>query len=330
MDTSFRLKKEIKDSGLFSNGDRVIAAVSGGIDSIAMLELLADLKDVIGFELIVAHVNHKLRGKESERDEKFVALAAKRLGLKFISTSLKGLGASGENLQAAARALRYEFLKKCAARLRVDKIALGHTLDDQAETVLLHLVRGAGLDGLTGMPVVRKLDDRVSIVRPLLGVSRKEIVDFAIDTGLKFVEDSSNNSQKYSRNRLRHGVLDGLEELNSGAKRLICRAARTLELDRRALENMTARVFQKLAKVRKNEVLLDVRGFLKEEESIRARLIRRAFAEITGGKQDLLSDHIEKALSIALSGRSGGYFFPRGVRFSLNNGLLRLKKSSRT
>ncbi len=330
MDTSFKFKKEIKEEALFSADDKVLAAVSGGIDSSVLLDLMAQLKDEIGFDLIVVHVNHKLRGRESDRDEKFVAKLSKAHGLRFASTAIKGLK-KAKNLQSAARDVRYDFFKKCAAKFKCNKIALGHTADDQAETVLLHLVRGAGISGLTGMAKCRELANDLSIVRPLLDFTRAEIVDYAKERQLSFVEDSTNASNKYSRNLFRHDILKPITDHNPMAVKAICRTAAMLAVDDLALNLRAKSAFLKMSNQKKNEVSLDLRAFLTENEAIQSRVIRLAFEALTGGKQDLLFDHVAKILSIARSKKPlGAYSLSKGVKFNRNNDSLRLQKLSRS
>lgn len=220
-----RLLRAIRKHDLLHAGDRVAAAVSGGADSVALLYLLKELRGELGIVLSVAHVNHKLRGEESDDDEQFVARMAAACGLEFyrvdapvessrISTGSGVRATSG--VEAAARELRYEFFRKLARRRYVARIATAHTLDDQAETVLLRMFRGTGIRGLAGVHPRIVLEEQGSafgeVVRPLLGFRRAELRDYLQARGQKWREDSSNEDVSFSRNRVRQRLLPLIAE----------------------------------------------------------------------------------------------------------------------
>ncbi len=189
-------------------GDRLAVAVSGGADSVALLRLLIDLRDEIGIVLSVAHVNHKLRGQESEADAEFV----KQLSAVYsLQLQLRDAPVVAPNIEASARAQRYNFFRELARDGQVAKIATAHTLDDQAETVLLRAFRGTGIRGLAGIHprVVFELEGRPfgEVVRPLLGFRRAALKDFLVDLGQSWREDSSNSNVAFDRNRVRHRLL---------------------------------------------------------------------------------------------------------------------------
>ncbi len=187
--------------GLFSAGDRVIAAVSGGADSMALLWCLHSFRDELGISVSAAHFNHGLRGAEADADEAFVRSFCNDRNIPFFAGRADVAAAAKENgqtLEEAARELRYAFLLS----IDCDKIATAHNADDNAETVLLHLLRGSGLRGLCGIPPVRG-----KIVRPLLSVSRDEILQFLKDEGVSWREDRTNAADDCLRNRLRHHVM---------------------------------------------------------------------------------------------------------------------------
>ena len=194
-------------------GMKVLCAVSGGADSMCMLHLLLENSERLRVSVCAAHFNHSLRGEESDRDCAFVQSWCSERGIPFFSE--KGDVASyafehGIGLEEAARKLRYDFLRRVCEKLACDRIATAHHLEDNAETVLFHLVRGTGPEGLSGIPPVRDV-----IVRPLLCLQRQEIEAYLMENGISYVEDSSNASDAYSRNRLRHHVLPELKEINA-------------------------------------------------------------------------------------------------------------------
>ncbi len=214
-----RLLKTIRKQQSIRAGDRLAVAVSGGADSVALLCLLLELRAELGVVLSVAHVNHKLRGEEADEDERFVAKLARQHGLELHAceapdnvqrSSGKGSGASS-GIEAAARELRYDFFRQLAREGRVTKIATAHTLDDQAETVLLRIFRGTGVRGLSGIHprIVFGEQGRAfgELVRPLLSFRRAALQEFLRERGQSWREDSSNRDTAFLRNRVRHRLL---------------------------------------------------------------------------------------------------------------------------
>lgn len=203
----------IERHGMLRKGDAVVVAVSGGCDSSALLDVLVKLREPLGLHLLCAHVNHNLRGEESQRDEEFVRKTCLRLGVPFrlLSTDVAAYASERRlSTEEAGREIRYAFFEKCAGELGENaKIATAHTLSDNAETVLFRLARGTALPGLCGIPAVRG-----KIIRPLLSFSREEIEAYCRENGVPFITDSTNLTDDYARNRLRHKVVPVLRELN--------------------------------------------------------------------------------------------------------------------
>jgi tRNA(Ile)-lysidine synthase len=200
-----------KLTGLVVPGSTVVVAVSGGIDSMVMLNLFAAYQTEWNLHLAVAHVNHQLRGDESDGDEEFVQQAAEILEIPFFCKHVDTLGhmaLTHLSKQEAARNLRYEFFEEVRRKLNADSVATAHQADDNAETVLMNALRGAGVRGLSGIPERREPG---AIIRPLLFARRKEITQYATDLAVKFRADSSNESTKYRRNYLRQTIIPMLE-----------------------------------------------------------------------------------------------------------------------
>ncbi len=227
--------KYIREHGLMRAGDRVGVAVSGGADSVALLRLLLELKEELGIVLSVVHFNHKIRGAEAQGDEEFVAELAGEHGLRFLVSSgdvPRHARAKGVSMETAGRELRYGYFRSLLGG-EVDKIATAHTADDQAETVLMRLIRGAGTKGLAGIHPFLSEDEDLNtkdtkagtkehkgeraIVRPMLGVRRREVETYLKELGQPWREDASNRDQRHLRNRVRHTLLPLLErEFNAG------------------------------------------------------------------------------------------------------------------
>lgn len=241
------VRQTIDSEGLIRAGDRVVAAVSGGPDSVALLHVLHALSGPIGFRLSVAHLDHRFRGEESAREAEAVRRLARRWGLACDAAALDVpayMKQSGLGPQEAAREVRYDFLVRTARARGANRIALGHHADDQAETLLMRLVRGTGPGGLSGMPLFRELSDGLALVRPLLRIYKKELVAYCEEHGLPYVVDRSNLEPKYFRNRLRLELMPLLERYNPRIVPSLTRLAELLAEEDRYLDEQTERLLR--------------------------------------------------------------------------------------
>ena len=203
-------------------GGLLLCAVSGGRDSVCLLHYLANLAPGRGFSVAAAHLNHKMR-PEAQRDEDFVRTLCRKLDVPFYTEAVPVYETAeqwGLGVEETGRRLRYDFLQRTAGAIGAERIATAHHAQDQAETVLLNLLRGTGSEGLAGIPPVRG-----RIVRPLLQTSRREIEDYLEEQGLSHVEDSTNQDTHYARNRLRRELWPQLETINPALTRSIGRTA---------------------------------------------------------------------------------------------------------
>lgn len=197
----------IREHEMISSGDRVIVAVSGGPDSVCLLEILLRLREILEVSLIVAHLDHGLRPGEDERETEFVETLARRLGLLCACERASQLAnAHGTSLEERARDLRYRFFERVLSAHHAQRVALGHNKNDQAETVFINILRGAGSAGLSGMPPVR--ENRY--IRPLIHTTREEVLAYVREKGLPYMMDSSNLEKKYLRNRIRLELMPSL------------------------------------------------------------------------------------------------------------------------
>lgn len=209
---------------------KILCAVSGGVDSVVMLNVLNDFR----FDCIVAHCNFKLRGEESDRDERFVRELADRFEMKFLCETFDTVNyaeKTGVSIQMAARDLRYEWFFEMADKFNCDYIALAHNSDDQAETVITNLIRGTGIRGLTGMKFVKD-----KLFRPLINISRNEIDEFAKINTIDYCVDSTNLTIKYSRNKIRHCIFPLMEEINISYKNNILKSIEYLKDTERIMQ----------------------------------------------------------------------------------------------
>ncbi len=282
----------IKKKGLLHPGQTLVVAVSGGIDSVVMLDVLVQLRELWKVELAVAHVNFQLRGKESDKDEKFVLRLSDRYGVPFHNERTKTKKIAKEkkqSLQETARDIRYSFFDTLKKSLNADRIVTAHNANDNSETMILNLLRGSGIDGLAGIPVQRD-----SIIRPLLCVTRKEIVRYAKKRGLKFREDSSNSKDDYTRNFLRNNVIPKIERrINPSLNETLFNEAdlfRSLadfankEIEKKYFEAVSDSriVIEKLTNVDTFIKLSIVRRFLKELNIEPSYLLCSSILELEG------------------------------------------------
>lgn len=309
-----KVLKFIKEHSLFAPQSTVLVAFSGGPDSTALAETLYRLQSSLGVHLVLFHLNHGLRKEESGRDEAFCVQWAKMRNLPIVVERrdvASYRASSGLSLEEAARALRYEVLRECASRYGASSVALGHTLDDQAETVFMNIVRGTGLSGLCGMSAKDGL-----YVRPLLGVWRFEVLEFLREEGLAFVEDSSNFDLAFLRNRIRHRIFPLLEEINPRVKEALVRLAlNAQEATRPQREPHVPLVRQGAA----TGIALDDVVLLPPED--RPQVLRRFLKEARGTLWDVTRRHIEDILYL-LEKRKGEVTLPGKVRVFVHGGYL--------
>jgi tRNA(Ile)-lysidine synthase len=275
----------------------VVVALSGGSDSVALTLLLRDLSEHAGFSLVaVAHLNHELR-PSSDRDEQFCREFAAEQGLA-IQISRGGVKSyaeeCGASIEEAARKVRYSYLNQVAVALGADRVAVGHTRDDQAETLLMKLIRGAGQSGLAGIYPVRG-----RIVRPLLDVSRVELRTWLTAKGQRWVDDETNEDIENPRNRIRINVLPELERALGGDPRPpIARAAGLLREDGEWLDAEARREFDALVQIAPGEARVGLEPLKGLPGPIGRRVIRTALQHVGPGRE-IGQEHVQAVLDVA-------------------------------
>ncbi|HEY7182204.1 MAG TPA: tRNA lysidine(34) synthetase TilS [Blastocatellia bacterium] len=289
--------------------DSIVAAVSGGADSAAMLDALARFQRSEGRpgSIIVAHLNHQLRGEESDEDEAFVRDLAGRLELPVCAERVavaERAEAEKRNLEAVARGLRYEFLLKVAEARGANVVFTAHTLDDQAETILMRLIRGSGAEGLRGIHQIVALSDRVNLIRPALGIMRAEVIEHCEHYELPFRSDSSNFLVDFTRNRVRLELLPMLETFNPRVKESLARASEFLVRDEDYLRDMAAEYLAASYKELGEESGLDVKALGNAPAAIRRRVLRLWLRAGRGNLRRINASHIV-AIESLLIGPSG-------------------------
>ena len=333
-----QVKKTIEKHQMIAPGEGLLVAVSGGPDSVALLHILYSLREDLRLRLEVAHLQHGIRGVEAQEDAKFVAqLAAKlRLPLHLKEIDLPRIRSSAGkgNLEALARAERYRFFAAVARERKFGKIATAHTQDDQAETVLMWLLRGSGLKGLGGMPLVHPLDlanvelaSRLLVVRPLLYVSRAEIEEYLKEKDLTFRLDRSNQDLSFLRNWIRLKLIPQLKEKIDG--NLLARLAQQAELIRQEDDLMDGLARGVLDEIRTAEGI-NRGSLLRHSKAMQRRLLRLWIEATRGHLRGLDFQHVESLLDVIADGPPQGRLsIPGGWQLVKEYETLKLDKQSR-
>ncbi|HQK95507.1 MAG TPA: tRNA lysidine(34) synthetase TilS, partial [Armatimonadota bacterium] len=317
--------------GLFAPGEAVLVAVSGGPDSVALLRCLSDLGGRWGLGLSVGHVNHQLRGEESDQDEAFVADLARRLGVAFATRRVdvrSRAAAHGESVEMAARDLRWAALREMASEHGASRVALGHTADDQAETILLNVMRGTGVRGLRGM-LPASPDGRV---RPFLGVRRREIIEYLDSLGQPYRSDRTNESLMAARNLVRNRLLpvwlgaglgDPVEALRRLAERMcLDDEALMWAADQFLTESRTAGEC-----VEGQECRIALQRLTGLPDAVGMLVLRRACERVSGGLHGLSLAHVREIWKMVGSARvHARVVLPIGVRASIAPGEVRIQR----
>jgi len=321
-----KLEEAIERHNMLRTGDRVLVALSGGPDSVCLLHALEEVRSRRSLTICVAHFNHRLRGKDSERDARFVKKLADHKGFAFVASSAD-VGAFAEehklSIEDAGRQMRYEFLLRAARSLGANKVAVGHTADDQAETILMRLIRGAGPHGLAGIPPVRRLggSDGPKIIRPLIYVWRADIMRYLRARRLEYCRDSSNESLEYLRNKIRLDLIPRLEkEYNPQIRQRLASAAAALATENDFIQT-EARLLagEVVIEQKPSWVVFDVVVLRMLHPALRKRV---ALALVLLAKPDapmLGASHYEEIDTLVRAG-SGRLDLPGGIRLEISEG----------
>jgi tRNA(Ile)-lysidine synthase len=318
-----RVDRFIQEHQLVLSGKYLLVAVSGGADSVCLLHILVGLRDKLGINLHIAHLDHRLRGVESEADADYVQGLASSLDIPLTTGRIDVKAYQKKqrmSLEEAAREVRYRFLADAADSVGADRVATGHTLDDHIETILMHLVRGTGMRGLVGLkPVSRwQLDgEKITIVRPLLGISRRETYEYCQSHQLAPRLDASNLSLSPLRNRIRQQLLPLLRSYNPGVVGVLLRTAANAADELAFLDEEMLRVWNRVVQRQGEAIALDKREFGKLNLAIKRHLLRTAVEELLGSLKDIEARHIEGI--IAVLGKPAGkqISLPWGLVFSV-------------
>jgi tRNA(Ile)-lysidine synthase len=276
---------------MLAAGDRVLVAVSGGPDSMALLQVLSECAPSRGFEIEVAHFNHRLRGVESDRDQALVEERCEKLGVACHVEQAIAVGVV-RNLEETARTERYRFLFRKAKQLQCGRIATGHTRDDQAETVLMRLIRGSGVDGLAAIRAVR----RDGVIRPLIDCERPQVVAYLRGRGVRYADDCMNRDPRLLRTHVRQEILPAIRSLNPGLGRTLARTADLAAADADFLEGLASAAATERTGVDGTLSLTSLGGL---PEGLRGRVVRIWLKQQRGTLRGVGAVHLNALLRLA-------------------------------
>ena len=319
-----KVKQAIIDNHLVDKDDCLVLGLSGGPDSVSLLHILNALKDEMGFSLRAYHVNHMIRGSEADYDERYAKDLCEALDIPFDSVQIDIpalVRKNGESVEECARKERQKALLSFAEKFPNSKVVLAHNLDDQAETVMLRLLRGTGVHGLSGMEYKRA----DGVIRPLLDVKREEIEKFCEENNINAHTDSTNIQTEYLRNNVRIELLPKLSEINPNIKECLVRLASASREDDEYLQKIAEKWVLENCRITET-IEIDSKKLLALDKAIFQRVIKLAFARI-GLCEDIAAVHIN-ALRTVLEANVGNKLveFPNGYKAYLNHGILVLSQ----
>ncbi len=307
-----------------SSGDSILIGVSGGPDSVALLHILMFLGLKYSLRLGLAHINHCLRGEDSDKDAEFVSDLARQSDIPCYIVKEDVLGYQKMHklsLEEAGRQVRYEFFEKIRSEHHFDKIALAHHADDNAELVLMYLLRGSGMSGLSGIPPQRE----GKIIRPLLHIRRSEILNFLDQNNLPYRSDDSNSDIRFLRNKIRHCLIPILQEYNPNISEALNRLSVILRSEDEWMQSEIERIFDDcVSEMQNNQIVFDVQIFNLHHLAVRRRLVRKAILMLKGNICRIAFGHIESVLQLSenTSSSDKNLHLPDRIRVEKNHNRL--------
>lgn len=306
-----KIENFMEENHMVKRGECILAAVSGGADSLCLLLILLELRQAGKIRLCAVHVEHGIRGADSRKDACFVQDFCKERGVPLRMFHCRAEEYAREHkmtVEEGARALRYDFFAQAADEFGADKIAVAHNQNDCAETMLFHLVRGTGIKGMSGILPVRG-----NIIRPLLCVERKEIELYLAKMNQEFCRDKTNEELDYTRNKLRRQVFPVLNEVNTQAVMHMCQAAALVAQASELVEDLSRKASEKYV-CHKGSKLVILTDILKEKPLLQTSLLHQALEETTGNSQDISGLHVQKLRELLEKQPGKLLDLPYGVR----------------
>lgn len=307
-----RVLKTIKNNKLILNGDKIVLGVSGGPDSISMLNILRELKEggTLQFSMVVAHINHMIR-EEAVEDEKYVEDYCKKNGIECYVKRINVIEYAQNNkigIEEAGRKARYDFFDEIAQKTNANKIAIAHNKNDKIETIIMHILRGSGLSGLKGIEPIR--NNRY--IRPLIDCERQEIEDYCEKEELNPRIDKTNFENDYTRNKIRNIVIPYIkEEFNPNIIETINRLSEVITAEENYMDKIVKEIYGKiLIETKETEISLSLKEFNKQEEVIKNRLILYTTRQLMGSSQGIEKIHLKDIIKLCENNIGNKYLTP--------------------
>ena len=318
-----KILETIKKYNMIENGEKVVLAVSGGPDSICMLDILNDIKnDVtidINFEIVVAHVNHMIR-KEAEEDEKYVKKYCEEKQIEFYSKSIDVQKMANNNkigVEEAGRNARYDFFDEILERTNAQKIAIAHNKNDNVETVLMHIIRGSGINGLKGIE-----PERGKYIRPIIECERNEIEEYCTQKNLQPRIDKTNFENEYTRNKVRNLLIPYIQkEFNPNLIKTIDRLSNLVAEEEKYMDKQVEKAYKEmLISESENEIQLRLKTFNIQEKVIKSRIILYTITRLFGNSKGLEKIHIEDIIKLCSNNIGNKYLTPnKNIKILIKN-----------
>ena len=299
----------IKKYGLIQAKDKIVLGVSGGPDSITMLDILRQIQEEFDFEIVVAHINHMIR-KEAIQDEEYVKKYCEKNSIEFFVKRIDVMSVANNRkigTEEAGRFVRYDFFDEVLKQTGSNKIAIAHNKNDKIETIIMHLLRGSGLSGLKGIEPIRG-----NVIRPLIECERKEIEKYCDKNKLEPRIDKTNFENDYTRNKIRNIVIPYIEkELNPNIIETIDRLSEVVKKEDRYLEKVALDVYDKiLIKQKPGQIMLELKGFNEQDEVIKSRIILYSVKKLFGSSQGIEKIHINDIIKLCNNNIGNKYLTP--------------------
>lgn len=326
-ETQKNVLKTIKEHELVKNGDTIVVGVSGGPDSVCLLHILNELKNILKIQLVVAHINHQIR-EESTMEEQYVENLCKKMQIPIYKTRAQ-VEEKAKNekigLEEAGRKVRYAFFEEIKEKVKAQKIATAHNANDNCETVLMNIIRGCGVPGLKGIPIKRN----EIYIKPLLETTRTEIEDYCKQENLQPCIDKSNFENIYTRNKIRNILIPTLQqEYNPNIINTINRLAKLAQKETDYLQAVTKKQYLETLKEEKaEEIILDAKKMQQMENYSISKILLYAIEKLAGSTQGVESIHIEDMVKLITNNIGNKYLTPnKHLKITLKNKEVRLQK----
>ena len=317
-----KVENTIVGYNLINSGDKVVVGVSGGPDSISLLNILNEIKNKkINFEIIAAHVNHQIR-KEADEDEEYVQNYCEKNNIKCYTKRIDVIKYANNNkigLEEAGRNLRYEFFEEVMKNENANKIAIAHNKNDKAETIIMNIIRGSGIAGLKGIEPIR--DEKY--IRPLIECERKEIENYCEQNKLNPRIDKTNFENEYTRNKIRNIVIPYIEkEFNPNIIETLSRLSRVASETEDYLKKETLEIYSKIKiEEKEKQIILNLKEFNTKDTLIRKRILMYTIAKLLGNSQNIEQVNIEDVIIMCEKNIGNKYLMPnKNIKISVNKG----------